>query len=262
MRDALGALVLVGLLALATGSGADVLETRDGHTLNGAFRGATEEVLRFETADGDLHLIPLSKVASVRFGPAPAAAKPREAAPAPAAPTAAAPSKARSTRAPAPAAQTATPAAAATPAARPAVPAIRRVLVPAGTRLRVRITDSIDPRRSTEGDRFAALLESPITAGDLVVAPAQSKIYGVVTAASTTGPLVNRLQLELKELQIQGQRIAIVTGTQQPVAETATGGDAPADAAPSSAREARIASGTLLEFRLLQPLEMQVREVR
>jgi len=256
----LGALVLAGVLG-ASAAPADVLKTRDGQMRNGVFRGASEEVLKFETPDGGLHLIPVEKVESLRFGAAPAMAGGDESAAPATGRTAEGPVR---TPEPAPAAASSPPSAAPEAPARSAAPAAQtapvaqRIVLPAGSRLRVRITDSIDPRRSTEGDRFAALLESPIAVGDQVLAPARSKVYGVVAAASTTGPIANRLQLELTDLQIQGRRVEIVTGTHQPAAAEAGGPDAPADAAPAPPREARVASGTLLEFRLLQPLELQL----
>lgn len=245
-----------GLWLLAGTSAADVLETRDGRSLTGSFRGGTEEVVKFETAEG-LHLVPVSKVKTLRFDEAPA-----EAAQAPA-PT---PAPEREPRAPQatpparvkPPGRTEQAARAPQPAAAPVDPGPQQVVVPAGTRLRVRIADSLDPRQSAQGDRFAARLDAAIVAGGVTLAPERSTVYGVVSEARTTGPVPNRLQLELTELQIRGQRVPIVTGTQQPVTE---GSDAPADAAPP--QNARIAGGTLLEFRLLQPLEVRVvREAR
>ena len=229
---ALGSVLLLAWGAAAPAAAA-VLELRSGERLEGQLVAATPRTIQFRTAEG-VRMLPVEDVAALRFAPASASAS----APAPA-------------PAPAPAASPAAPAASAAPAA---APAPRGVQLAAGTRLRVRLGDTIDPRQATEGDRFSALLEMPLSAGEVTLAPARSTVYGVVTSASLTGPPGTRLQLELVELQIAGQPMAIVTGTQQRV-------EAPDAAAPANAAQpgdVRLVSGAVLEFRLLQPLELTV----
>ena len=106
-----------------------------------------------------------------------------------------------------------------------------------------------------KGDRFSARLEAPLATGELELAPAHATVYGVVSAVSSSGPPAARLQLELTGLQVAGRTLKIVTGTQQRLVESA--GAAPV---PAAAGQARIPSGELLEFRLLQPLEVEWRE--
>jgi len=249
-------------LAAAAPAPADVLETREGRVIEGVLRGANQQSLRFETAEG-LQVIPIEEALTLTFSAVPEA-KPTSApapTPAPARPEAASTASTPATAAPTTPAPTApgTPPAAASPAAE--APAPQRVRVPAGTRLRVRISDTIDPRQATEGDRFSALLETPIVAGGLTIVPARSKIYGVVASVGTTGPIANRLQLELSELQLQGRMLPLSSGAQQLVEPEAPSGDgAPKPAGPGTAtpRGSRVAAGTLLEFRLLQPFELAI----
>ena len=229
------ACALVSVLGLAVAAPADVLELRSGERLEGRLLEAGADDLLFETDQG-VHSVPRAKAAALHFGdgqaPAPAEAS---AATAPAmAPTAGAPAK---------------PVA---PAAAPA-PLPRRVQLSAGSRLRVRVADTLDPRQVTEGDRFSALLETPLVVGPHTVVPARSVVYGVVTAASLTGPPSTRLELELVELQLAGQPIAIVTGTQERLDAQAP----PAAQAPTVG-DAKVPSGSLLEFRLLQPVELNL----
>ena len=132
--------------------------------------------------------------------------------------------------------------------------------VPAGTRLHARPLDTIDPERNATGDRFAALLELPLSAGGVEIAPTQAKVYGVVTAARASGPLAQRIELELTELLLGGSMAPIVTGTHRVVTPDSEH-EAPAKGSWSggpAARADRIPSGTLLEFRLLQPLKLRL----
>jgi hypothetical protein len=251
MRTQLRAIPLISCLALAVSAAADVLETRDGRSVEGIFRGATEQVIHFE-AGGVRKAIPVAEVRALRFGEARAAAG----APAAAQPQAAAPAE----QAARPAG--ATPASPQTTNTTPAPAQLRTLSVPAGTRLRVRMADSLDARRSAVDDRFAAMLEAPLVIEGVTIAPAGSKVYGKVAEAKVAGPTGSQLKLELTELMISGQTLEILTGTHQLVEAAATNADpakpAPAADAPAPAAD-RILGGTVLEFRLLQPFQVGVR---
>ena len=93
-------------------------------------------------------------------------------------------------------------------------------------------------------------------AGETVVVPLGTKVYGRVAELRSTGPVPSRLKLELTQLMLQGQLLDVVTGTHQ-LAN-------PADAEPGSANASTIpvrpgvAAGTVLEFRLLQPFDLRM----
>jgi hypothetical protein len=287
MKIALRALTAALTLTAAAAS-ADVLVLRDGARIEGRLVAADRETLQFEEGDS-LHMIPVGKVSSLEFGaeqdrraatrtapppPPPTAptvskptlparpeasvrrtpsARPRPSASSAAAtkPRVATPSTTAKATAPAPR-ETAPAAAAKTPAA------ARRVQVPAGIRLRVKIADTLDPRRNAKGDRFSAILEVPLVTGGAAVVPAHAKVYGVITQSETGGPVQNRLLLELTEMTVQGRLITIVTGTHK-VLEPPSGGAPPAKPAAGGARPDRVQSGTILEFRLLTPVELVLR---
>jgi hypothetical protein len=276
MKTALCALAAVSSLTAGTAL-ADSLVLRNGSTLEGRLVAADRETVQFEEGD-TLHMVPIEKVESIGFAPEqdrsetstrtqppppppataavpkprPPAAPPegplRSGSPRPVAPTPAGPPRGGSPREVAP-----TPATAAAPGEK--TPTTRRVQVPAGTRLRVKIADTLDPRRNAKGDRFSAALEVPLVAGGTAVVAANSRVYGVITSAETTGPVQNRLVLELTELTVQGRLVSIVTGTHK-VLEPPTGGALPAKPAAGGARPDRLQNGTILEFRLLQPFEI------
>jgi hypothetical protein len=118
--------------------------------------------------------------------------------------------------------------------------------VPAGTRLRVRLGDTLDPRSNVEGDRFSALLEMELQFGGRALVPARSRAYGKISEIGPTGAL----SLELTGLQVGSGVQPLTTGSGQ-LAQAA--GGSPAAQAPASER---IAAGTLMEFRLLQPFDV------
>jgi len=263
MKTPLCAITPIVCLALAASAAADVLETREGRAVEGTFRGATEQVIHFEVA-GALQTIPVAEVRALRFGKAGAPVTAQGAA----APAAAVPPRptdraAQPPRAAVPAAQTprATDRPAQTAGTTPAAAKLRTLSVPAGTRLRVRMADSLDARRSAVDDRFAAMLEAPLVIEGVTVAPAGSKVYGKVTEAKIAGPMGSQLKLELTQLMIAGQGLEILTGTQQ-LAEAAASADPAKAATPAEAPAPapdRILGGTVLEFRLLQPFQVGVR---
>jgi hypothetical protein len=238
MKTLLCAIPLIASLALAASAAADVLETRQGRAVEGIFRGATEQMIHFEVG-GALQAFPVAEVRALRFG--------RTGAPTTAQGAAAAPAVQPPQTAGAPG----------TAAAKP-----RTLSVPAGTRLRVRMADSLDARRSAVDDRFAAILEAPLAIEGVTVAPAGSKVYGKVAEVKIGGPLGSHLKLELTELMISGQTVKILTGTHQLVETVAADAD-PAKAAPAADAPApapdRILGGATLEFRLLQPFRVGLR---
>ena len=63
----------------------------------------------------------------------------------------------------------------------------RQVTVPAGTRILIRMTDSVDSREQTAGYRFTASLETNLQVGDVVVAPRGTTILGRLASASSAG---------------------------------------------------------------------------
>jgi hypothetical protein len=210
--------LLACLLALAAVSAsADTLELRDGRVLQGTYKGGTAQQLHFEI-NGVLHGVPVTDVAGISFlgGKAGAAAPP------------------------------------AAPAQPPAAPSVARVA--AGTRLRVRLSDTLDTHVNTEGDVFEGVLEMELkAAGKTIVAP-RSAVSGRI--AEIQGSPAGSLSLELTGLQVGEAMQPIVTGSQQILAVGGVPGSVPAAPDPEGNR---IAAGTLLEFRLLQPFDVPLR---
>ncbi len=91
----------------------------------------------------------------------------------------------------------------------------QRVTVPAGTRVLVRMVDSIDTTKQKTGDRFTATLETDLKANDVVLAPRGSKVLGRLVSASSAGKYKgsSSLTLELTDIVVKGTAHPILTST-------------------------------------------------
>jgi hypothetical protein len=117
------------------------------------------------------------------------------------------------TSAPAPVYASAPAPAAAAPvvAARPAPPP--PVTIESGTRLSIRMIDSIDTSQNRLGDTFRATLNSPLMAGEQVVVPEGTEVEGRIAQLKSAGRFAGRseLALELSELIVNGKSYPIET---------------------------------------------------
>src|SRR6201981_4091595 len=84
------------------------------------------------------------------------------------------------------------------PAVPPPPPEPKRVTVPSGTALPVRLVDVIDSATAQTGDTFHATLDSPIAVDGEVVVPAHYDAEGHVVAAQSSGKFAGRALLELQ----------------------------------------------------------------
>jgi hypothetical protein len=170
----------------------------------------------------------------------------------------------------------------------------KRITVPAGTRILIRMVDSIDTTKQTKGYRFTATLETNLQAEDTVVAPRGTTLYGRLAEASSAGRMSgsSELTLELTDIVISGTAYPLLTSTYEvkgkgeggntakkviggaglgaliggiagggkgagigAVAGAATG---TAVAGSKKGQQLQIPSETLLEFRLQQPVALPV----
>jgi hypothetical protein len=98
-------------------------------------------------------------------------------------------------------------------AARP--PQGRQVTVPAGTRILVRMRDSLDTKRNKAGDKFTATLETNVMSGNTVVARSGTTVYGRLANAASSGKFKgsSQLTLELTDIVIRGTAYPLLTDT-------------------------------------------------
>ncbi len=87
-------------------------------------------------------------------------------------------------------------------------------VVPAGTRLMVRLLTQLSTKTQRPGSRFEAVLQEDLRSGDRVIAHAGTPVYGTVTR-SKGGRKVGKQELAatLSEIKIGGRLLPIVTDT-------------------------------------------------
>ena len=170
----------------------------------------------------------------------------------------------------------------------------KKVTVPAGSRILVRMADSIDSSKQKAGFRFTGSLETNLQADNVVVARRGTAVYGVLATASSAGKMKgsSELGLELTEIMINGTSYPLLTSTYEiegkgggsntakkvfggaglgaligglagggkgaGIGVLAGAGAGTAVAATKKGQQISIPSESLIEFRLEQPVSLPV----
>ena len=94
-----------------------------------------------------------------------------------------------------------------TAAAPPPPPQPRKVTVPNGTQLSIRLIDSLDSEKNQVGDQFRATLNAPVVIDDEVVIPQDADVQGRVVDVKSAGRYAGAatLALELTSLSFNGK---------------------------------------------------------
>ncbi len=89
------------------------------------------------------------------------------------------------------------------------------VIVPAGTELSVRLTQSLSSKTNEPGDDFTGVLDHDVVVGDKVVIPAGSEVSGEVVDAEASGRFKGsgRLLMTLTEVEVDGDSYDVETST-------------------------------------------------
>lgn len=135
------------------------------------------------------------------------------------------------------------------------VPA-RRVLLPAGTTLRVRLAETIATDSSRAGDEFTAVVVDPVEVDGRTVIPGGAEVRGFVQKAVEAVAPASRavIALGLRSLDINNTRVELDTDSVTRVGAGRGGEPAfPADAGQSGLR---IPAQTILDFRLREPVTL------
>ncbi len=251
----------VGFFMMTLAASGDTLELKDHRVIQGKYKGGTQTQVRF-LVDGRIELFPVSQIVALTFTGDTLAAEDEK------------------------------PVAEAKPAPR-RLSAGQRVTVPAGTRILVRMIDTMDSEKNHVGDKFRASLEADLAVDDVVVAPKGAEVYGRLAEAKEAGHLAGKseLKLELTDILINQQLHPIMTGDYDVAGKSrgantakkaaggavigavigaiAGGGKGAAIGAGVGAgagtavqvftrgQQVRVPSETLLEFRIEQPLTVE-----
>ncbi len=92
-------------------------------------------------------------------------------------------------------------------------PANHAFVIPARTRIRVRLAQTLDTRSARPGGTFAATLDEPIVLGDRVVVPKGTPFRGAVVASKRSGRLRGRalLEITLRSFHLDGVTYHVAT---------------------------------------------------
>jgi len=124
------------------------------------------------------------------------------------------------------------------------------ITVPAGTSMMVKTGTEVSSK-DKPGRKFSATLEANLLAGDEVVAKAGTQVYGQVISSKTVGRGVvmqhSDLVLGLTDINVEGTMYPIQTSS---FSENSTG-------VILQRRSVVIPAGSLLEFKLTQPLTVK-----
>jgi hypothetical protein len=248
MKNLTALLLVTGFLAASLPVSADLLELKNGTSLNGTYAGGTAGTVRFDTPAGQ-QVIERSQIVAITFSsPTPAAAG--AAAVQPAQPVAAAQGASSAT-------------------------------LPAGTTLLVRMVDNISSA-SAPGANFTTKLEYDLAVNNVVVVKAGTPIYGKVQSSTQARRAAGKSTLDIRLTQIAagGNPLPIMTSSYKEAGEAsikkaargaaagaaigAAAGDAGKGAAVGASAGAlkkgetvTIPPGTLLEFDLTQPITIR-----
>lgn len=192
MRHKISILAVLGLsilLAGSLGARADTLELRDGRVIHGKFLGGSENTVRMEI-NGREQSFAVSQVMALSFSDVPAASL------VPATPLNGAPQY----NAPPPQAAQSNPSG--------------KLTIPSGTRIVVRMIDSVDSSKNHVGDKFRASLDANLEADGVIVAPRGTDVMGRLAEAKGAGNMTGKsqLKLELTDIRIGEELVPIVTG--------------------------------------------------
>jgi hypothetical protein len=161
--------------------------------------------------------------------------------------------------------------------------------VPAGARLMVKMIDAVDSDKSQPNDRFRGSLEAPLMAGDTIVAPKGTTVFGrLLTAESSGRGSGGQLEFDLTDIMINGQMHSLATSSNQaegqsPSGQTGTGAKTGAavgavtgglggamrgagagavagaiSGGTTSGQRVSVPAGTLVEFTLDHPVSLPV----
>ena len=99
------------------------------------------------------------------------------------------------------------------PAPAPLAPERRRVTLPAGTALRVRLDETLDTRQNRPGDPFVATLYEPVAVNGEAVIPRGTRFRGHLVESKASGRFKGRalMSLSLDSFQFGGRSYTIET---------------------------------------------------
>jgi len=189
----------------------DTLVLKNGEKISGYFEGGSARVIKFRTSDGAVKDYDLLSIQQIQFGDEKAASNPTVSS------------------------NAATARSAATSGADPRlVPGTERVMrptssnaantgwtVPTGSKVVIRMIDSVNSETNKVGDTFVAVLDEPISQGGIEVIPRGADVRGRIANIEDAGRLKGSAQLglELTQIIVNGIPYSVTTSEYSEVGE-------------------------------------------
>ena len=193
---------------------ADTLLLKTGERVNGYFEGGSARVVKFRLTDGVVKDYDIFSVQTIQFGETSSPITPSTT-------NRLAPAN------PAPAADTRLRPGAERPPAQPAsgIAANTAYTIPTGTKVTIRMIDSINSEVQKIGDPFVAVLEEPILYNAIEVVPKGADVRGRVANVNEAGRLTGKaeLGLELSQVYVNGIPYSVTTSEYSEVGESRGG---------------------------------------
>jgi len=210
--------VFVLVLALfALPAFADTLVLKNGEHINGYFEGGSARVVKFRASDGTLKDYDILSVQTIQFGED----KPTSSiAPKP---NSLASTSTSSAPTPAPGNDPRLmPSSSRPPANPPSTNAANTAwTVPTGSKIVIRMIDSINSEQNKMGETFVATLDEPIVVSGIEVVPKNADVRGRIANINEAGRVAGSAQLglELTQILVNGIPYSVTTSEYQEVAE-------------------------------------------
>jgi len=197
---------------LAVPAFSDTLVLKSGEKISGFFEGGSARVIKFRTSDGVVKDYDLFSVQQIQFGDDKAATS----------------SSSSSTSTSSAAARTNN---SADPRLLPSNERVTRPTssnaantawtIPTGSKIVIRMIDSVNSERSKIGDQFTAVLDEAVLQGGVEVIPRGADVRGRIANANEAGRIAGSAQLglELTQIVINGIPYSVTTSEYEEVAE-------------------------------------------
>jgi hypothetical protein len=201
---------------LAVPAFSDTLVLKSGEKISGFFEGGSARVIKFRTSDGVVKDYDLFSVQQIQFGDDKAA------------------TSSSSSSASSPSTSSAAPARTNNSADPRLVPSNERVTrptssnaantawtIPTGSKVVIRMIDSVNSEKSKIGDQFTAVLDEAVLQGGVEVIPRGADVRGRIANVNEAGRIAGSAQLglELTQIVVNGIPYSVATSEYEEVAE-------------------------------------------
>jgi hypothetical protein len=213
MRKLTQITTLIAVVALfAAPAFSDTLVLKSGERVSGFFEGGSARVIKFRTNDGVVKDYDLLSVQQIQFND----------------------DKASTTPSSSPSTPTRTTTSSSSSSDPRLLPKSERVTqptssnaantgwtIPTGSKIVIRMIDSVNSERNKIGEQFIAILEEPVTDGGVEVIPKGADVRGRIANINEAGRIAGSAQLglELTQIVVNGIPYSITTSEYQEVGE-------------------------------------------